>query len=144
MAKVLRCGENSLEHYFDDLSVIGRGDDVEINLSDLVVSRKHCAIFECAGRYYLVDLGSKNGTVYYSGNSERSMPNVLETNCFGQFVDNERDFSVFFSSYLENRTGRELLVVKGDCVQELNDFDKIGIARGEEDKNPLYLFEFHR
>lgn len=143
MARVISCSENGSEHDFDELLVIGRGEDVGINLRDLAVSRKHCAIFECGGRYYLADLGSRNGTVYYSGNFERSMPNVLETTCFKQFVDKGKDFSVFFSSYLESRTGRELLVVEGDYVQELNELDKIGIARGKEDKKPLYLFEFH-
>lgn len=144
MAWVISCLDDGSEHDFDELLVIGRGGDVGISLGNLAVSRKHCAIFESGGNYYLADLGSRNGTIYYSGNFERHMPNVFNTKCFKQFVDKGRDFPVFFSSYLENRTGRELLVVEGNHVQELKELDKIGIAIGKEDKKPLYLFEFHK
>ncbi len=41
---------------------IGRADDCDIILPDRLVSRHHARIYWLDGRYYVEDLGSKNGT----------------------------------------------------------------------------------
>lgn len=142
MSGVLKCDENGAEHYFDDLLIIGRGEDVKINLKDMVVSRKHCAIFECWRDYYLVDLGSRNGTIYYSGDYIRKMPNVLESSRFGNQFERGKDFIVFYNTYIDNRTGREFLVAEGNSVQKLKNLDRIGIPINNE--NQTCIFEFLR
>jgi pSer/pThr/pTyr-binding forkhead associated (FHA) protein len=42
---------------------IGRGDEVDLPLSDRWVSRRHCEIFEQDGALALRDLGSRHGTL---------------------------------------------------------------------------------
>jgi pSer/pThr/pTyr-binding forkhead associated (FHA) protein len=41
---------------------IGRGPDNEIHIKDKSVSRRHLKIVKRGGKYYVTDLGSKNGT----------------------------------------------------------------------------------
>ncbi len=43
-------------------AVIGRGRDVEVNLSHPLVSRRHCELRETYGQLRVRDLGSLNGT----------------------------------------------------------------------------------
>ena len=43
-------------------TIIGRGRDASLTLPHPLVSRQHCEIFESAGRLYVRDLGSLNGT----------------------------------------------------------------------------------
>lgn len=42
--------------------VIGRGVDVDLALSDELISRKHAEIYEKEGQLFVRDLGSRNGT----------------------------------------------------------------------------------
>lgn len=49
---------------------IGRSSEVDIPLSDMKISRKHCKIEKRGNRYRVVDLGSKNGT-YLNGKRVR-------------------------------------------------------------------------
>jgi hypothetical protein len=43
--------------------VIGRGEDADIRIDDPLVSQEHARITRRADSYYLVDLGSRNGTL---------------------------------------------------------------------------------
>lgn len=47
-----------------DVTILGRNDDVEIVLSDTLISRKHAMIEDHAGIYYYSDLGSTNGCLH--------------------------------------------------------------------------------
>ncbi|NJC73292.1 FHA domain-containing protein [Planosporangium thailandense] len=42
--------------------VIGRGDDVDLRLDDLTVSRRHALVMYVHGGWIVADLGSRNGT----------------------------------------------------------------------------------
>ena len=56
---------------------LGRGEENDVVLSDLGVSRQHTRIFEKEGRYWAEDLGSANGTLI---NGERvSAARALKT-----------------------------------------------------------------
>jgi hypothetical protein len=46
----------------NDDFVMGRGSDCSLTLPERMVSRHHARIYQQGGRYYLQDLGSKNGT----------------------------------------------------------------------------------
>lgn len=48
-------------HLKDDVTMIGRSDDVELVVSDISMSRKHAMIVSRAGSYFISDLGSTNG-----------------------------------------------------------------------------------
>ncbi len=45
-----------------DVTVLGRGEDVDVRLTDMGVSRRHAEIRVEEPHVYLVDLGSSNGT----------------------------------------------------------------------------------
>ncbi len=62
MPAIVRDIASGQGHELGDVALIGRGDGVRIRLEDASVSRQHAAIrFEDA-RFWLVDLGSANGT----------------------------------------------------------------------------------
>lgn len=42
--------------------IIGRGEESDLVLADTAISKKHCRFEKTEDRYYLVDLGSTNGT----------------------------------------------------------------------------------
>jgi len=61
---VLREGENEeIYPLHKDVITIGRAPDNDIELSDLSSSRKHCRIVKRNGRWELIDLDSRNGTL---------------------------------------------------------------------------------
>lgn len=45
-----------------DVTTVGRHPDSDIFLDDITVSRHHCKFVRAAGRLYIEDLGSLNGT----------------------------------------------------------------------------------
>jgi hypothetical protein len=57
-----------------DTVTIGRGPDNQVVLPDREVSRHHAQIRHEGGRYVLVDLGSKNGTLVNGSRIERATP----------------------------------------------------------------------
>ncbi len=52
-------------------ATIGRGPDNEITLSQPLISRQHCQLFESGGRIVVRDMGSTNGTFIGSERVER-------------------------------------------------------------------------
>ncbi|HAK53125.1 MAG TPA: GGDEF domain-containing protein [Gammaproteobacteria bacterium] len=44
-----------------DVTIVGRSDDVDLVVSDIIISRRHAMIVDRAVEYYLSDLGSTNG-----------------------------------------------------------------------------------
>ena len=51
----------------ENANTVGRSFENDVTLKDKTVSRQHLRIVERAGRYFLTDLDSKNGT-FFSGN----------------------------------------------------------------------------
>ncbi|MGH7163841.1 MAG: FHA domain-containing protein, partial [Planctomycetota bacterium] len=61
--KVIGQGEERTVFLADAPLVLGRGEDTDVLLTDLKVSRRHCAIEPCGpARWRVRDLGSGNGT----------------------------------------------------------------------------------
>ncbi len=56
----------------EEVTTIGRWDESDVCLAHREVSRSHCLIRHEAGRYVLVDLGSKNGTLLNGTRIERA------------------------------------------------------------------------
>jgi hypothetical protein len=58
--------ERGARHYFfgDNRVLVGRADDTDITLEEAEVSRYHALIFREAGRIWLADLDSANGTTH--------------------------------------------------------------------------------
>ena len=51
------------KHSFKNFPIgIGRRDDNDLVLNDMIVSRVHCAIYEDSGCIYIADMQSTNGT----------------------------------------------------------------------------------
>ena len=42
---------------------IGRRDDNDLIINDILISRIHCTIFQDSGSFYIADLKSTNGTI---------------------------------------------------------------------------------
>ncbi len=59
----------------DEFNLIGRGDEVTIKIDDTGVSRQHATIRREGGHFWLVDLGSANGT--YVNDSALTTARVL-------------------------------------------------------------------
>jgi len=66
-----------------DEMVIGR-EDADLILTDPAVSKWHCRIFKEKKRYYLEDLGSKNGTIVNKKRTQRAELNNLDEIELGQ------------------------------------------------------------
>ncbi len=55
-------------------ATLGRGPDVDVTIPDVFVSGEHAAVFADRGRWWVVDLGSTNGTLHNGRTlSERSL-----------------------------------------------------------------------
>src|SRR5688572_21749829 len=60
---IILAGENAGRSYrVDEQVVIGRSDDVHVCINGNDVSRHHARIYREARRYFVADLGSRNGT----------------------------------------------------------------------------------
>ncbi len=60
---IVQAGQNiGQEYVLQDSTVIGRSSSNPICVDDHLASREHCKITKEADSYYLVDLGSHNGT----------------------------------------------------------------------------------
>lgn len=70
----------------DEFNLIGRGDDVTIKIEDSGVSRQHATIRREGGHFWLVDLGSANGT--YVNDSALTTARVLRDGDRVQFGTN--------------------------------------------------------
>ncbi|MBW2028008.1 MAG: FHA domain-containing protein [Deltaproteobacteria bacterium] len=65
MIKLYMMDETGEGQSFDlegDAIYVGRGSDNDIQIRDRAVSRRHLKIFQEQGRYFIEDLGSRNGT----------------------------------------------------------------------------------
>ncbi len=62
-------------------TIVGRDLDVDVTLDEESVSRRHAAIIESGGRYYLRDLQSKNGT-YLHGVLQGVEQVLADGDCF--------------------------------------------------------------
>lgn len=51
------------KHERQDILKIGRGNDCQIKLSDISISRSHARLMHRGGQFYIKDLGSKFGTL---------------------------------------------------------------------------------
>lgn len=63
---VLLTGEKAGTHYLvrdDRMTVIGRDDQCQIRLQDPDASRRHAAIQPFGREFYIMDMGSTNGTL---------------------------------------------------------------------------------
>lgn len=60
----------------DNRSVIGRSDGADIKLEEAEVSRRHAVVFREAGRIWIADLGSANGTTV-NGNPVTAEPTEI-------------------------------------------------------------------
>ncbi len=82
------------------VTTLGRWEGCEVVLSDPEVSRKHAQIRHEGGRYVLVDLGSKNGTLVNGVRAERAVvladgdELVIAPRFRLRFVDSEATVSV--------------------------------------------------
>lgn len=64
----LSCGafliyENTIFKLHEGVTRVGRGNDVDIKISDTMFSRHHFEIIYRDGEYYIKDIGSSNGTM---------------------------------------------------------------------------------
>src|SRR5688572_18136662 len=60
---IILAGENAGRSYrVDEQILIGRGPDSHLCISGNDVSRHHARIYREAGKYFVADLGSRNGT----------------------------------------------------------------------------------
>lgn len=64
----LSCGafliyENTIVKLHEGITRVGRGNDVDIQISDITLSRHHFEITYRDGEYYIKDIGSGNGTM---------------------------------------------------------------------------------
>src|SRR5215212_2515528 len=60
----------------DDFVVVGRGDDATLRLSDPEVSRQHATLRREGANYWVVDLGSANGS--YVNEQALTVPRMLQ------------------------------------------------------------------
>jgi predicted component of type VI protein secretion system len=70
---------------------IGRSPECQVSVKDILLSRRHCRIEQVDGRWYVEDLGSKNGTVI---NGETVMRHALQD---GQTIRIGRTKATFFA-----------------------------------------------
>lgn len=56
--------------------MIGRGQDCDLKISDISVSRNHCQILFINGKFWLQDSGSKFGTLVLARSPAEVLPNT--------------------------------------------------------------------
>jgi serine phosphatase RsbU (regulator of sigma subunit) len=86
-------------------NVLGRSFDADIRLDDLIVSRRHAAIVEREGGFYVEDLGSGNGS--YVNDDLVSAPTLLHN---GDLVRLAENVFRFEAPVAAGETGRVSLV----------------------------------
>jgi pSer/pThr/pTyr-binding forkhead associated (FHA) protein len=107
-----------------DEMVVGR-EDADLILTDPAVSKWHSRIFRDKQRYYLEDLGSKNGTFVNKKKTQRAELNHLDEVELGQTL-------IIFSEY----TGKQDYVPE-DASQELDQLRDATKAKSAEQQNKM-------
>jgi pSer/pThr/pTyr-binding forkhead associated (FHA) protein len=104
-----------------DEMVVGR-EDADLILTDPAISKWHCRIFREKQRYYLEDLGSRNGTHVNKKKIQRAELSHLDEVELGQTL-------IIFSEY----AGKEDLVPQdvGQELDQLRDSTKAGVQQQE-------------
>ncbi|MGQ0636043.1 MAG: SpoIIE family protein phosphatase [Planctomycetaceae bacterium] len=71
---ILKAGESSTHELTADETVIGRHPECQIQIDSNMVSRKHARVVRNAGKYFVEDLGSGNGTTVNGARITASTP----------------------------------------------------------------------
>jgi len=102
-----------------DEMVVGR-EDADLVLTDPAISKWHCRIFKDKQRYYLEDLGSKNGTEVNKKKVQRAELSHLDEIELGQTL-------IIYSEY----AGKEDVVPEdvGQELDQLRDSTKAGVQQ---------------
>lgn len=87
-----------------DIIKIGRGNDCEIRLTDISVSRKHAEIKLVDGNFYIKDTGAKFGT-------------LVEMNALGS-NNNKQDIIINRKRPLKVQLGRSSYEFTVECINE--------------------------
>jgi len=58
--------------------IMGRSPYSHILITDVLVSRRHARIFYSGGKWYIEDLGSRNGTIVDGSNIQDKGPVVID------------------------------------------------------------------
>lgn len=108
-----------------DEMVVGR-EDADLILTDPAVSKWHCRIFKEKNRYYIEDLGSRNGTFVNQKRTQRAELNHLDEIDLGQTL-------IVYSDY----DGKEEFIPKdvGQELDQLRDSTKASQA-GQPNRMP--------
>ena len=82
---------------------IGRGNDNNLQLRDIKISRHHCLITKTTDGYKIADLGSSNGTLV---NNQKIKEIILNDNDYIQIGDIEITFSLKMGAIVSSSSTR--------------------------------------
>ena len=116
----------------EDIITVGRSQNNKIKLKDISVSRCHCNFIKKNNKLYIVDKGSKFGTLIYLNNSMYISPKKKE----GILISGKHWFSV----NLQQNQGFFAKIFCMKCcgcgqVRQEGDIDVEGLLNNEENKN---------